>query len=311
VVTIAYSGNYTKDVTGVPDYITGAYVCINDDQGNCEELTEISRGTYATRKDGIRGVIGRSYYIEIRPHIGNTYRSIPETILPPPPIQRMYYQYNPGTIFKKNGFDVYIEFKDPVEEKNYYKWETIGWYQYSLDCWKKVYDPSPFNLISDKRFNGQHVTGVYLVTAPYNSRMPYVVDGYQLALTSSAYEFLENLKKQVSITGSIFDPPPTFIRGNIYNVDNPDNIALGYFYSAGAAEQGIAIDRTQVIESPENYITLLPKPLYCGDPCDMNCVIFGGGTCGTEPCPPECNNLPDMSYIPPDAWPLFYKRCDE
>jgi hypothetical protein len=164
---------------------------------------------------------------------------------------------------------------------------------------------------SDKSFNGKSMTGLYIVTAPYNSRLPYIVNVYQFSISPSAYEFLLNLQKQVTISGSIFDPPPTFLHGNIYNIDHPEEVALGYFYSAGAANLDIAIDRTQVLESPEHNIYLMPAPIYCGDPCNMNCVVFGGGICGIKPCPPDCNNLPDMSYIPPDSWPLPFKRCDE
>ena len=132
-----------------------------------------------------------------------------------------------------------------------------------------------------------------------------------MALSASAYTFLNNLEKQINVEGSIFDPPPSFLRGNILNIEQPEKIALGYFYVAGVAESDIAIDRSQVGKNPDIFIGLQPDPLYCGDPCDPMCVTFGGGKCGVKPCPPECNSMPDITYIPPNAWPLPYKRCDE
>ena len=310
-VTIAYSGRYAKDVSGVPEFITGAYVCINDTEGDCEVLQEISRGTYTSREGGIQGRIGKSYNIEIITQDGKHYGSKPEKMIQPPPIKRIYDLYNPGSLTAGTGFGIYSEFDDPADETNYYKWETAGWYQWSAECWHRTDDFYPFNLMSDKDFNGKRRSGIYLVTIPYNSRLPFVVDAYLLALSPDAYKYLYNMEKQVTISGNIFDSPPSFLRGNIYNQDNPDEITLGYFYVAGVTEYDYAIDRSRLEESPKNQIFLVPSPVYCGDPCNYLCVMYSSGHCGFPPCPPECNSLPGNFYKSPEGWPLDYKACDE
>jgi hypothetical protein len=310
-VRISYSARYSKDVYGIEEYITGAYVSINSTDGESEVLKEVSRGTYVSSTKGIRGEFGKSYYVDIITPDGEAYHSEPELMLDPPPLNKIYYEYNPGDFMHQEGFEVYGDIDDPADENNYYKWETAGWYQWSSDCWKKIHNSARFNLKSDEDFNGKTWRSQYMVTAPYNSALPYVVDVYQMALSASAFTFLANLEKQVSVTGSIFDPPPGFLNGNIYNTGHPEKIALGYFYVAGVSEAGIAIDRSNVGKNPDIFIGLQPDAVYCGDPCDYNCVAFGGGKCGVKPCPPECNSLPDITYIPPREWPFPYKRCDE
>ena len=133
----------------------------------------------------------------------------------------------------------------------------------------------------------------------------------ELTNFESAYDFLKNLNDQINLTGSIFDPPPTFIRGNIQNDEDPDDIILGYFIVAGTSKIEIAVDRSIPENAPTHYATILDPPLYCGDPCDFVCVTMAGGICGLPPCPPACNNLPYVTYQPPDSWPLDENICDE
>jgi hypothetical protein len=145
---------------------------------------------------------------------------------------------------------------------------------------------------------------------PYTGRTPYVVTIQQMALSESAYRYLYNLNEQITISGSIFDPPPTLIRGNVYNIDDPDEIVLGYFYTAGITTLSLAVDRTIPEESPRKTAPIIEKPIYCGDPCDTMCEATGG-ICGNEPCPPACNSYPNVTYQIPPNWPNPEFKCDE
>lgn len=311
-VTLSHSGNYSQTVDGVSEFISGAYVCIHDDEENCVDLTETSKGRYSTRNSSFRGEIGKSYFLEIILPDGKRYLSQPEKMIQPPEIKRIYYEYSPGSDLIKEGFYVYTDTEDPADQVNFYKWETISWYLYSWDpCWNRVPDFNPFNIESDKNINGNLVARRLVKIVPYNSRFPYVVTVDQLALSENAYEFLKSLNDQLNLSGSIFDPPPTFIWGNMENTEDPDELVLGYFYAAGSSEIEVAVDRGIPENPPETYAEILNPPLYCGDPCNPLCVAFGGGQCGFPPCPPECNKLPNVTYKPPESWPLDLVICDE
>ena len=311
-VVLSYSGNYSKLVDGVTEFISDAYVCIHDDHGNCSELFEDTRGIYKTLDNGFKGEIGHSYYVEIILPNGKRYLSEPELMIRPPEISRIYAEYHEETDLDPEGFYVYVDVEDPSDQVNFYKWETVSWYLYSWDpCWRRVPDFSPFNIESDKNINGNKIARQLVKIVPYNGRLPYVVTTYQLGLSEPAYNFLKNLNDQINLTGSIFDPPPTFIWGNIKNVEDPDEIVLGYFIAAGTTNIEIAVDRSVPDKAPSYYSPILDPPLYCGDPCDYLCVAFAGGICGLPPCPPACNDLPNITYKPPESWPLVENICDE
>lgn len=311
-VTLSYSGNYSQTLDGVAEFISKAYVCIHDNEGNCAELHEIGSGRYSTGQSSFRGKIGHSYHLEIILPNGKRYLSQSEKMLKPPEIKQIYDEYYPGSDLKEEGFYVYIDVKDPEDEVNFYKWETISWYLYSVDpCWKRIPEFDPFNIESDKNINGNLIEHKLLKIVPYNSKLPYVVSVNQEALTENAYNFLKSLNDQLQLSGSVFDPPPTFIWGNIENSEDPDELVLGYFYAAGSSDVDIAVDRSVLNQPPKKYLKLVPAPQYCGDPCEIRCVIYTGGKCGLAPCPPECNNLENVTYKPPKSWPLIVETCDE
>ncbi len=311
-VVLSYSGNYSQLVDGVAEFISGAYVCIHDDQGDCSELFEGSTGVYKSWDDNFTGVIGRSYYLEVILPNGKRYLSRPEKMIPPPEISTVYYEFKTETNLQPEGFYVYIDVKDPADQVNFYKWETVSWYLYSWDpCWKRIPDFSPFNIESDKNINGNKIARKLVKIVPYNSRFPYVVTVNQLGLSENAFDYLDNLSDHINLSGSIFDPPPGFIRGNIQNDEDPEEVVLGYFYAAGTSSIEVAVDRSIPEKSPTGYYQIENAPLYCGDPCDWLCVTFAGGKCGLPPCPPECNELPNITYKPPESWPYIEEICDE
>ena len=57
----------------------------------------------------------------------------------------------------------------------------------------------------------------------------YLVILEQRSLAKSAFHFFDLLDNQLSIQGSIFDPPPAQIGTIIINLDNTDEDEIGYF----------------------------------------------------------------------------------
>lgn len=56
----------------------------------------------------------------------------------------------------------------------------------------------------------------------------------QLSVSKETFDYWGKVSEVVNNTGSVFDTPPAPIRGNMYNVNNPDEVVLGYFEVAKA-----------------------------------------------------------------------------
>ncbi|MBS1598064.1 MAG: DUF4249 domain-containing protein [Bacteroidetes bacterium] len=68
----------------------------------------------------------------------------------------------------------------------------------------------------------------------------------QYALTADAYAFLNIMKKNTEQTGSVFDPQPSELKGNIHSVKDPSEIVVGYVSAAKEQTKRIFISNSQV-----------------------------------------------------------------
>ena len=74
----------------------------------------------------------------------------------------------------------------------------------------------------------------------------YRVDLSQISISQNAYRFLRLVKQQSEISGSVFDPPPARITGNMLSLDNPDEIVLGYFMAGGETSKRLYIKNSEL-----------------------------------------------------------------
>ena len=288
-------GPYSVRLTRTADYSykainlleTGAVVAIEDNAGNRETLREAVGGFYITQTNGFRGVAGRTYKLTIKTKGGLTYESDPERLTAAPPIQKLYTKYRndpvPGTAVRKQGWDVFLDTKDPAEPGNYYRWE---WTHYEFiyacqktllssgmaytglacctPCWDITRCYNCISVNSDANINGQAISGQYIMTAPYTSGSSYYVEVQQQAISKGAYTFWKSVRGLVNNTGGLFDPAPAAVQGNLRCVSDPKQAVYGYFGATGLAEQYLYVDRSEgqgvpAIDLPVN----IPVPSSC------------------------------------------------
>lgn len=72
-----------------------------------------------------------------------------------------------------------------------------------------------------------------LTLKPKNNRFSYLYSILvtQQALDKKAYEYFENIRKNVEQTGGLFAPQPTEIKGNITCLNDPEEIIIGHIYA--------------------------------------------------------------------------------
>jgi hypothetical protein len=111
------------------DPMPGAKIKLYDDQGNEEDLTESSPGTYMTGGK-IQGQVGHAYYINIVTENGQVYQSDPDTLNPVGEVQDIKYQFEARDITsgnistKADVFHIYID--ADAGTNNFVRWRYTG-----------------------------------------------------------------------------------------------------------------------------------------------------------------------------------------
>ncbi|MVM30258.1 DUF4249 family protein [Spirosoma sp. HMF4905] len=282
-------GPYLVKLTRTADYSykslnlleTGATVIISDDLGNQEVLTEQSPGgTYKTAK--LQGIAGRTYKLTIRARNGEQYESEPEQLKASPPIGRLYYEYRydagASTNGKANGWDVYVDSKDPETPGDFYRWEWAH-YEFTKACTRVYISGAPghyegipccsdcwditrcyincINIMSDVTINGNSISRQFIERVLYDASTRYYLEVTQQRLSKGVYEFFKTAKQQVLNTGGLFDSAPGSIAGNMHSVTNPTMAVYGYFGAVGESVSYVLIDRSDAIGPPD-----YTEPLY-------------------------------------------------
>ncbi|WP_101444748.1 DUF4249 domain-containing protein [Pontibacter ramchanderi] len=244
--------------------VLGASVKILDNRGTGFQLIEGERGVYFLPQY-MAGEAGQQYRLYIKLQDGREYESAPELLQPSPQMEQVSYTFKEFTEVVKNGsgelveqttdgFEVYATVQDPAGKSNYYRWDATGVFEYfsrapdvipipATQCWSFVGRVTGRAVTAnDRLFNG-NIHKQTVVVLPADMPTKYLVRVRQYALTEQAHEFWRLFEQQQSSVGSIFDPPPAKIRGNLYSLSNPGEEVIGYFGASGISEKGLLINR--------------------------------------------------------------------
>jgi hypothetical protein len=298
-VKLSTTAKYTTGTEGTNFLVKGAKVSISDDMGYREELSEVSPGSYKTSSNGLQGQVGRTYTLHIETE-GRKYESKPELLRPTTSVENVYAEFKYEAPGVEEGFYVYIDTKDPAETEDYYRWNWIH-YEREIYCFNEVVPPNTeptilnccgqcwnivkcngcVNIASDVYTNGTSISRQLLAIAPYNSTLRYFLYFEQYSLSRDAFKFWRGLEKQVNNVGGIFDAPPAVIRGNLFNIDDEEDIVLGFFGASDVKPGFINVDRTGIPKPPNSDPFIIP-PSGPPPPC-YPCIESSGRTAFTPP----------------------------
>jgi hypothetical protein len=242
--------------------VPGAVVQVTDDLGNSFAFTEVSPGTYRSDPSLFTGQAGRKYKLLVETTDGGRYESDFEEMKKVPAIDSVHWQYqerpslDPDNPVK--GIEILVDTHDPENKTRYYSWswnETWEFYTpYHKDtipshCWK--YDSCKVIQIGST----DHLTEDILENYPlyYISEgtnrlaVRYSVLVKQYSLTKEAFNYWSRIKETNENTGTLFDPIPTQVTGNIKDIGDPDKPVLGYFQASAVTGSRIFIDRSELM----------------------------------------------------------------
>lgn len=204
---------------------------------------------------------------------GKNYESDWVEALPTSPIDSITYSTS------NLGLQLEVSSHNPEKKGSYYLWQYVETWEYTsafasdyvlqngravfrqgniYNCWH-VKPSSTILVFSTKSLAEDVVSKFPVTTIPKGSErlaIKYSVLLHQMALDQNAYEYWNQLKKNTENLGSLFDPQPSQLLGNIHNSQSKDELVLGYFFASAVSEKRFTIslfDLPPDFRSPRDF----------------------------------------------------------
>jgi len=252
-----------------PNPESNAIVTIYDQKGHIITLTEVEPGKYQSEEEAFEHSSESSYQLVIETSEGEVYESDYQTMKNSPPIDSIICEYEGESLnesaFPDQKLKFYINSHDERNSTVYYRWEWIETWEfhapigsnnyitknvcYDSSISKNIYI-STTQALSNDVVNRFPLYTINNTTGKLGRRYSLLVRQY--ALSKELYNFWSNLEKLNENGGTLFDPIPSQVTGNVININNPDEPVLGFFQVCGVSEKRITIDRSQL---PDDFIT--------------------------------------------------------
>ncbi len=259
VIRLMRTQNLTDSAAPPPE--GQAQLTVEGERGGIYWLTEAQAGWYVLPGTSINP--NQQYRLRIRTSNGQEYLSDYVPVKRTPPIDSVNWQVT------GDGVQVYVNTHDPLANTRYYRWEFAEtwefntpftlWYMYekgtqkfikenTTKCWQSA-TSRQIALGTSARLSEDIIYQYPLLLVPANSekhQIRYSVLVKQYGLTREGFDYWQNLKRNTEGRGTLFDPQPSQVGGNIRSVNNPEEPVLGFFSAGSVAEKRIFIRRNQL-----------------------------------------------------------------
>ncbi|GAB2594727.1 DUF4249 domain-containing protein [Spirosoma areae] len=240
---------------------TKAVVTIESERKAVYALKEGTNGAYTL--SGVTPMPGETYRLHIKTAKGVEYFSDYVPVITTPPIDSISWRA------EENGLQISVNTHDPKNNTRYYRWdfdaawEYTAYYYSSLDiknkqivdrvepvfrCWSSE-NSTNILTTSTTRLTKDVVSQFPLTFIPASSvklGVKYSLLVRQYGLSQAGYDYYDQLAKITQNIGSIFDPQPSQITGNIRSIANTGELALGFFRVGTIESKRIFIRRDQL-----------------------------------------------------------------
>ncbi|WP_237151130.1 DUF4249 domain-containing protein [Pontibacter actiniarum] len=235
------------------------------------------------------GVVGHTYTLHIEVG-GRVYKSNPVTLKGPVPIDSIHAEVDEQVFsfprYKERkvlpGYKVLVDYQDPADVKNFLRWTFESIYEVETEprdfvdslgrpapkncCTRCIISERPdrFKVLSDRLANGQKRGNQEILFIPFERYITkkYKLRVYQHAITEQAYEFFRIMEQQKETTGTVFDPPPAELKGNMFNVNDEDEQVIGFFDVS-------AVSVEEIVFLLEDIAYPVPDFIYPDDCCTL------------------------------------------
>jgi len=242
---------------------SGATMTIEGENGFISVLQEDNIGSYSGGPYNFNS--GDKYRVRIKTISGKEYLSDFVSVNVTPAIDNVGWERN------NEGVSIYLDTHDQTNNSRYYHWRyTQTWkfhsaYESSLEakdgflvprsnpdsiytCWHT--EESNALLLGSSASLAENI--IYrqpVISIPENSWQ--IMDKYSIlikqeAIDEGAFNYMQTLKKVTEQSGTVFDPQPYTINGNIHCINDNEQAAIGYIYASSVTEKRIFIDNSEL-----------------------------------------------------------------
>lgn len=233
-----------------------AAVTVEGRDNSVRPLSWNGNGLYVSA--GLNLTINSDYRLRIKTTDGREYLSAYVTARTTPPIDSIGFHTN------EKGMQIYVNTHDPANKTWYYRYEydetwEINSYYYShyiyikatntvrervpgeevFQCWK--YGRSTGIVIaSSAKLQSDVIHEAPVAFIDRNAErlsVRYSILLRQYALDKDGYHFYEQMKKNTESMGTVFDPQPSQVWGNISCVSDPTELVIGYITACTVEEK--------------------------------------------------------------------------
>ncbi len=262
--------------------VTSVRIIENDDA--VHTLQKINDFEYRTDPSVFRGTIGASYVLHIQTSEQRNYYSEPVVLRPTPPIEKVYFRYREqfvqGLDQPASGIEILLDTKDPNNNTNYYRWQYDETWIINSTFFSGlefrddtvVQREEPISICYPTARSSNIIIGTsvnlsadvivakgikYVSNQSKRLYRTYSINVKQYALSKESYEYHRQLLATTENLGTLFDPQPYELVGNIYCEEDPDERVLGYFDASAAQEKRLFVERQELPFFP------VPGPTFC------------------------------------------------
>lgn len=129
-------------------------------------------------------------------------------------------------IFDSDEVLLKVRYSDPPDEENYYLFTYLSKHGKAL------------TVSDDEQYNGNQVTTLYNEKFNPGDSLQIRING----IGKNFYRYLSILLDQSDLTNNPFATAPTTVRGNMINIEHPEQFPLGYFRISQAFEINYVIE---------------------------------------------------------------------
>ncbi|MDA3822677.1 MAG: DUF4249 domain-containing protein, partial [Bacteroidales bacterium] len=293
-----------------PTYIplSGCVVSVKRDDGIIINFLENEPGKYRMEDDPDFLISGKQYSLYLRTNDGKEYESSYELMHPSMPIDSLYFNLdqksgnNPEDII--NGISFQADFTVDKNMGEYVRWQLTETYEfhnplhvgyiYGLDrhriplpdtsswrtCWitndLTEYYTQSLRLLKNGEYFGKRLNFVSNETQRLNHGYSLLVKQY--TISKNAFIYWNDLKENSEALGGLFNKQPSILYSNICNIDDEEELVIGYFSVSSASEKRIFAQDIQGLELDD-------FKYYCF---------------------PSMGMPPNLAYVPDNRLPMYF-----